>query len=763
MVQWPICVELPPGLSAELASWPDNPEILHDAVERLHAARSALARELGAGIRARRGDAVERAAWSALAVRAPDGPPERAGARDAGVGSTRARLAQAFGAEDAEASPDEDRRRSAAVRTPSSSSPSYRRLPSSQLRGMYSLRASAEFRAAQAAARHADGRVEQSVSGAGRSPTSPPKELVLEKRVDVDVVADADVEADADAHTSRARFRFRDAEALALAVTAPSTSDGSARVFLCAAARPGSEAAKRAPSRRRACFLLERRSDEKTSSATPSVRHSVVTTRLPERDDALDARDVPSRTSARLVAFGAAPEQPWVAVADGGGGAGRGANAGVRVFPLDGSRCGVGAFLDAPFAPTRLTASSCGEWLAASGERGVAALWRARDVREAIGAEARAAAARPARASRELRVESAAGGRRPEACVPEATNERNVTPFCVFAPPRYGGVAPKGDVPDVLAFSDDGRTLAAVHDGALFATWTLDSADARPGKKTEEPAVSSPAWRLSGVSYSTSEMVCDSAAHVFGEASDAEEEDAEDAFGFAFGADASAAFEKGNPGKGNTRTERPSLLVAVARAKPKTSACIGGVARERPHAHVPARAVAETRASGPRRVRVGLLDHTAGRGEAHRGAVFGEATDDASAAFGSRQDSEPSGSGFDPVALAGARGGYAAVVGADGAAYVWDVVSGATLDAWTVVDASRPEAGTRRDVRNVRVALASARGVLDVAVAFETGDDVVVETRRVRITTEETSAERTRACGSKRRRRTHQDVGAGFR
>jgi hypothetical protein len=232
--------------------------------------------------------------------------------------------------------------------------------------------------------------------------------------------------------------------------------------------------------------------------------------------------------------------------------------------------------------------------------------------------------------------------------------------------------------------------------------------------------------------------VCDGAAHVFGEASDDEaERDDPDRVprrtGFAF---KSGAFAR------NTR-DRPSLLVALARAKPE----------ERLSNDTPCDV---SRA----RLAVGLLDHTAGRGEAHRGAVFGGASffetgdaldeeNDQETARGSGLGSSRFGSGFDPVALAGARGGYAAVVGADGAVYVWDVVTGETLDAW-YVDAAADEKSPR-DVNNIRVALASATGFvqtehahLTVAVAFESGDDVVVETRRVRLPAEDTRGKRRR-------------------
>ena len=39
---------------------------------------------------------------------------------------------------------------------------------------------------------------------------------------------------------------------------------------------------------------------------------------------------------------------------------------------------------------------------------------------------------------------------------------------------------------------------------------------------------------------------------------------------------------------------------------------------------------------------------------------------------------------FVPVALGGAAGGYAIVVGAKGQAFVWDVVTGVTLGKWVV-------------------------------------------------------------------------------
>ena len=87
-------------------------------------------------------------------------------------------------------------------------------------------------------------------------------------------------------------------------------------------------------------------------------------------------------------------------------------------------------------------------------------------------------------------------------------------------------------------------------------------------------------------------------------------------------------------------------------------------------------------------------------------------------------------------------------MGADGAAYVWDVVTGETLDAWYVDEKTF---FFRGDVKYVRVALASATGFvqtehahLAVAVAFESGDDVVVETRRVRLPGEDERGKRRR-------------------
>ena len=100
-------------------------------------------------------------------------------------------------------------------------------------------------------------------------------------------------------------------------------------------------------------------------------------------------------------------------------------------------------------------------------------------------------------------------------------------------------------------------------------------------------------------------------------------------------------------------------------------------------------------------------------------------------------------------------------MGADGAVYVWDVVMGETLDAWYVdADGGGARAGTgtrsgrtRATAKNLRVAVASANGAeLMVAVAFESGDDVVVETRRVRLFAEETRADAKDAKDAKRRR-----------
>jgi hypothetical protein len=440
-------------------------------------------------------------------------------------------------------------------------------------------------------------------------------------------------------------------------------------------------------------------------------------------------------------AFGDDASEPWVAhVAESGPDfdprsrreqdVNRGVRSvGVRVFPLDGSSS-PGAFLATPFAPTKVAASRGGEWLVACGARGVCALWRGDAVREALrkGAE-----------------RSAFPGTGHDVFIPSTDDFSPV----LLAAPRYGGVAPRGDAPDVLAFADDGKTLFAAHDGALFATWTLTeegkelsrdetNEDETNRLKSLETRGGCSSWRLCGVSYSTRETVCDGAAHVFGEASDDEaERDDPDRVprrtGFAF---KSGAFAR------NTR-DRPSLLVALARAKPE----------ERLSNDTPCDV---SRA----RLAVGLLDHTAGRGEAHRGAVFGGASffetgdaldeeNDQETARGSGLGSSRFGSGFDPVALAGARGGYAAVVGADGAVYVWDVVTGETLDAW-YVDAAADEKSPR-DVNNIRVALASATGFvqtehahLTVAVAFESGDDVVVETRRVRLPAEDTRGKRRR-------------------
>ena len=784
MARWPVCVELPPGLSADLASWHDDPEILHDAVERLHAARSALARELGAGVRARRGDAAERVAWSSLLERAP-------GSRTAERVGARASLARVE-ATPAASSGDARRRSDSGTRTPrDSSGGTYRRLASSQLRGMYSLSTSAEFRAAEAVRRETlrgcsdaapSDVADADPSGVVRAASSPPgspradplgSAAGLRRRTK----RDCGVSNPHRRHTSRdvympftgstRRFRFRDARAHALRVAEghgdendafeDATDGKSCCVFL--------SVAKRSDASTSACHVLRFRvssrlgggkevegatHDHEGDEGFGESEVSLVTRYLP-RDFPFASRrtNEPRAGSEANVAFGDAPRTPWVAVVEerrtvtgkpepekneksetetsGTGGTG------VHVYALDSrSSESPGVFLATPFAPTRLAASRGGAWLVACGARGVSAAWRGGDIREAL---------RLARTSR----------------TSEVVSERLCAPPVLFplAAPRYGGVAPRGDAPDVLAFADDGRTLFAAHDGALFATWTLESDDESPRKpsrisekteNTENPETekekqkhvldpSSLRWRLRGVSYSTRETLRDGGAHVFGEARDEDDDAFARGSGFAFG-----------PHLDSSRKDRdrPSLLVALARAKPD---------------HDESRRMTNREGSRTRLV-VGALDHTAGRGEAHRGAVFG-AAEESFASPGRRRDSPPSGPGFEPVALAGARGGYAAVVGADGAVHVWDVVTGETLDAWYVDadggardgnrDAEREKRG-KTTAKNLRVAVASANGaVLMVAVAFESGDDVVVETRRVCLPAEDARADAKDAKDAKRR------------
>ena len=765
MARWPVCVELPPGLSADLASWHDDPEILHDAVERLHAARSALARELGAGVRARRGDAAERVAWSSLLERAP-------GSRTAERVGARASLARVE-ATPAASSGDARRRSDSGTRTPrDSSGGTYRRLASSQLRGMYSLSASAEFRAAEAVRRETlrggsdaapSDAADADPSGVVRAASSPPGSPRADPLGSAAgprrrTKRDRGVSDPHRQHTNRRdvyvpeqegstrRFRFRDARAHALRVAEGhmvTENENDAFVFL--------SVAKRSDASTSACHALRfrvssRLGGKEVEGATKDHEGdegfgesvSLVTRYLP--------RDFHIASEAN-VAFGDAPQTPWVAVVEerrtvtgkpetGGkkietetGGTG------VSVYALDSRdsrESQTGVFLATPFAPTRLAASRGGAWLVACGARGVSAAWRGGDIREAL---------------REARTSQMAS---------EVVSERMCAPPFQYplAAPRYGGVAPRGDAPDVLAFADDGRTLFAAHDGALFATWTLESDDESPKEKpsrktekteTEKDVLDDPSslrWRLRGVSYSTRETLRDGGAHVFGEARDIQDDDANVArgSGFAFG-----------PHHESSRKDRdrPSLLVALARAKPDHDESREGLRRTR--------------------LVVGVLDHTAGRGEAHRGAVFGAAEESFASPVAEtrRRDSPPSGPGFEPVALAGARGGYAAVVGADGAVHVWDVVTGETLDAWYVDvddgggrvrvgnrDAPPPREERETTAKNLRVAVASANGAaLTVAVAFESGDDVVVETRRVCLPAEDARADaRADAKDAKRRR-----------
>jgi len=752
MARWPVCVELPPGLSADLASWHDDPEILHDAVERLHAARSALARELGAGVRARRGDAAERVAWSSLLERAP-------GSRTAERVGARASLARVE-ATPAASSGDARRRSDSGTRTPrDSSGGTYRRLASSQLRGMYSLSASAEFRAAEAVRRETlrggsdaapSDAADADPSGVVRAASSPPGSPRADPLGSAAgprrrTKRDRGVSNPHRQHTNRRdvyvpeqegstrRFRFRDARAHALRVAEGHGDENDAFVFLSVAKR--SDASTSACHALRFC-VSSRLGGKEVEGATKDHEGdegfgesvSLVTRYLP--------RDFHIASEAN-VAFGDAPQTPWVAVVEERRtvtGKPETGGTGVSVYALDSRdsrESQTGVFLATPFAPTRLAASRGGAWLVACGARGVSAAWRGGDIREAL---------------REARTSQMAS---------EVVSERMCAPPFQYplAAPRYGGVAPRGDAPDVLAFADDGRTLFAAHDGALFATWTLESDESSLKKKTEtekdvlDDPSSQTFWRLRGVSYSTRETLRDGGAHVFGEARDIQDDDANVArgSGFAFGPHHEVSRKD---------RDRPSLLVALARAKPD---------------HDESRRVTNREGSRTRLV-VGVLDHTAGRGEAHRGAVFGAAEESFASPVAEtrRRDSPPSGPGFEPVALAGARGGYAAVVGADGAVHVWDVVTGETLDAW-YVDASTGRDGNRdaereeresgsSTAKNLRVAVASdfssANGAaLMVAVAFESGDDVVVETRRVCLPAEDARADaRADAKDAKRRR-----------
>ena len=489
---------------------------------------------------------------------------------------------------------------------------------------MYSLSASAEFRAAEAAARSAGERVERSVADADadervadetrssrdvreRSDSianvavdavpssflSP--ETLAEKGVERVLVATETKtafsrESDEPNHFSARRvFRLRvrdveDVSALVVSVDASASTDASSsssscgdpdfvtRVFLCAATRtkkkaplsdnsPETDGAERRTER--ACFLLRaktRLTARGGTGATGEKRTKTTSHRLDDFETDLEPvvsrRVAMSNVAKRSFAFGDDASAPWVAAADFDPAPARREkdSVGVRVFSLDGSSS-PGAFLATPFAVTRVAASRGGEWLVACGARGVCALWRGEDVREALRRRAASRIASPSGTGEAFRA-----------------SETDDFPPLLLAAPRYGGVAPRGDAPDVLAFADDGRTLFAAHDGALFATWTLTEEEKELSRDAVENEINANAretrvrletrgvfsWRPRGVSYSTRETMCDGAAHVFGEASDEETErdDPERP------SPNRVAFESGAFSR-KTR-DRPSLLVALA-------------------------------------------------------------------------------------------------------------------------------------------------------------------------------------------------------
>ena len=407
MARWPVC-GASPGLSADLASWHDDPEILHDAVERLHAARSALARELGAGVRARRGDAAERVAWSSLLERPR--VCERASASELVRASraSRRRLrhpratpvaapTRVLGPQPPLAAPTGAwPARSLAGCTPlarpRSSAP--RRLFGATLRGGSDAAPSdkgAEGFMTDYNRKSVGGGSERRVGEpvpSGSAPNADPRRRVrgeTETPYETRSCGRCDDSRDVRAVHSARPVAFRSATRSARAPRRRGTSkrrndaeEDFSSVFL--------SVAKRSDASKRAChvlsFFVDREGVENGDEGFG--RHASQTTVVAGCLDGREIRISSRRTNGccdgsheAIVAFGDAPRASWVAVAE------RRTvkeipkqtELGVRVYALDESESESETgevFLPTPFAPTRLAASSAG-LLVACGARGVSA------------------------------------------------------------------------------------------------------------------------------------------------------------------------------------------------------------------------------------------------------------------------------------------------------------------------------------------------------------------------------------------------------
>ena len=608
---WPDCVPSLAGFERvkSLPGLPDDLQILRDAMVRIAKCRPKLANELFAGVRACRGDTVERAAWRSLVGKKTDDthtqtPEETPPAGLCGDPSEAEMIDSG---------------------TAKSSDP-YSRLASSQLNnGAYSLNPSVEWRAANDAC------------AATETQTGLPEtELTA-----------GDGKTQRRHATPPTTSATRGGDASAVQETVFETSVNVTSCLFRVANLPGTV--------QHVCFVAG--ADSVSSSAGPYAQHVAVTTvtrtfletslfRVVCADD--DGRVVSNeitKLKVRLKPDTHAPHSsclfsvvrpddgistflalpfcclnhdfPRPATSDG-------ARHGARVFAVD--HPGTAFDFQSGFAVTRLAASADGTWLVGAGAGGRIVAWCAKQVLCHPGYDGK-----EGEGDEEFHRQL-------------VTEERRVGVELPIS--RYAGVAPLGDAPTALRFSDDGETLTVVFDETTFVTYKVPPVELMPeivhgkARNTSYDTSGLARWSLSGVSYSTKNRVQSMRAFDASTSADAKN-------GFVF-QDADAK-------------TMPTALVALASRKSE------------------GHGLADTGNNTPRVV-VGVLDHTADRGEAPRGLVVGDCVAfDLSSLTEKNEKNE-----FVPVALGGAAGGYAIVVGAKGQAFVWDVVTGVTLGKWVV-------------------------------------------------------------------------------
>ena len=583
--RWPLCVPPPYPFETKpvpsLAAFPDDPQILRAAIFRLAKFRAMISNELSQGVHANRGTVHERASWRLLVNKQTTICDETTNDSDE----------KNLG--DQTPVPPSDSNRSQKQKRTSHSTEPYARLPSSQLKGVYSLNPSSELRAA----------IE--VRDAETLATEPPSVGEKTQRLSVQPTSEESLE------DALVKPLSPDVTSLPAPHSNNSkiTQQTETCVFRCA----------KLPGAVHDVFFLasEGVSNEKIALVT-SNDASLEVSFVDVATENFSVKNFKSCKVAKRLNTDTAPlvfsvdNVTYFARSMGDVSGGIRSDGGVRVMKLNESNYSgvtqtnqdsfdIACDLACNFPVTKLALSGDGIWLVGAGAKGAMHAWYVNEVLH-------------------------------------GTREYHVGVTLKTA--RYGGVAPSADAPTVLRFSDDGNVLTAVFDETIFATYTVPKCEKIPGCAGIQNN-----WELRGVSYSTKERV--HSMRVFSEEAKNEnsEESDKNSNGFRFE----------NAQRGAT----PSVLVALASKKPEGYTQVSSLNGVKP------------------RVVVGVLDHTAQRGEAHRGLVLCDAV-----SFGENTTNDKN--TFVPVALAGTAGGYAVVVGERGETYVWDVGTGDTLGRWQI-------------------------------------------------------------------------------